>query len=100
MNLVNASSSLASPTMPKWFVYVLRCSDQSLYTGITNDLAKRMNAHRAGKGAKYTRSRLPVRLEFFRRVRDRSAALKEEARIKKMSRGEKLKYMSITPTNI
>jgi len=77
-----------------WFVYILRCRDKSLYTGATNDLARRFKLHREGKGAKYTRSRLPVRLEYFYKIGSRSAALKEEARIKRMTRAEKLAYIT------
>ena len=79
------------PPRPKkcWLVYVLRCGDGSLYTGITNDLPKRLVAHAAGKASKYTRSRLPVRLAHTEPVRSKSAALKREAAIKKLSRRRK-----------
>jgi putative endonuclease len=69
---------------------MLRCHDGSLYTGITNDLPKRLKAHAAGKASKYTRSRLPVRLAYSEPQRSKSAALKREAAIKKLSRKEKL----------
>ena len=72
-----------------WIVYVLRCRDGSLYTGITNDLPKRLATHAAGKAAKYTRSRLPVRLAHAEPQRSKSAALKREAAIKKLSRRRK-----------
>ena len=72
-----------------WLVYVLRCRDGSLYTGITNDLPRRLAAHAAGKAAKYTRSRLPVRLAHTEPQRSKSAALKREAAIKKLSRPRK-----------
>jgi len=75
---------------PGWCVYLLRCRDCSLYTGITNDLPKRLKAHAAGKASKYTRSRLPVRLAYSEPQRSKSAALKREAAIKKLSRKEKL----------
>jgi putative endonuclease len=71
-------------------VYVLRCRDGSLYTGMTNDLRRRLAAHRAGKGAAYTRSRLPVRLVYTERRRGRGAALSREAAIKRLSRSAKL----------
>ena len=79
------------PPRPKkcWLVYVLRCGDGSLYTGITNDLPKRLVTHAAGKASKYTRSRLPVRLAHTEPVRSKSAALKREAAIKKLSRRRK-----------
>jgi putative endonuclease len=83
----------------RWFVYILQCSDQSLYTGITTDLTKRFNTHNAGKGAKYTRSRLPVKMVFAMEVfavkkgGGRSWASKEEMRIKKMSRQKKLEMI-------
>ena len=67
-----------------WTVYLLRCRDCSLYTGATNDLARRLAAHRAGKGGAYTRSRLPVRVVYSERVRDRSAALRREAALKRL----------------
>ena len=73
----------------RWLVYILRCSDGSLYTGITNDLAKRLKAHAAGKASKYTRSRLPVRLAYSEPQRSKSVALKREAAIKGLRRAEK-----------
>ena len=76
--------------MASWSVYILRCGDDSLYTGISNDVTARVERHNAGKGARYTRSRLPVRLVWRRRVKDQSAALKLEAKLKKLSRAEKL----------
>jgi len=74
-------------------VYVLRCGDGSLYTGITNDLARRLAAHRAGTASRYTRSRRPVRLVYRERRRDRSAALKREAAIKRLPRAAKLRII-------
>lgn len=72
------------------YVYILRCDDDSLYTGWTVDLDRRLAAHNSGKGARYTRSRLPVTLFASVQVDDRSAAMREEARIKALSRLEKL----------
>lgn len=69
---------------------MLRCRDGSLYTGCTNDLAARLQRHRAGRGARYTRSRLPVRLVFTEAAADKSAALKREAALKQLTREEKL----------
>ena len=76
--------------MSGWTVYVLRCRDGSLYTGATTDLDRRLAAHRAGRGAAYTRSRRPLRLVFTERVPDRSAALRREAAIKRLPRRAKL----------
>jgi predicted GIY-YIG superfamily endonuclease len=73
----------------RWLVYLLRCHDGSLYTGITNDLPKRLKAHAAGKASKYTRSRLPVRLVYSEPQRSKSAALKREAAVKRLRRAEK-----------
>lgn len=73
-----------------WTVYILRCADGSLYTGITNDLARRLAAHRAGSGGRYTRTRLPVRVVYTERRRDRGGALRREAAIKGMTRSGKL----------
>ena len=71
-------------------VYLLRCRDGSLYTGITNDLPQRLESHRRGKASAYTRSRRPVALVYQEIARDRGAALKREAAIKRLSRLEKL----------
>ncbi|MDP1829613.1 MAG: GIY-YIG nuclease family protein [Archangium sp.] len=76
--------------MPSWHVYMVRCVDDSLYTGCTNDLARRVAAHNAGKGARYTRSRRPVKVVWSVRVKDKSAALSREAKLKQLSRAEKL----------
>lgn len=73
----------------KFFVYVLRCSDASFYTGWTNDLARRITSHRAGVASRYTRSRLPVELLAYWAVRDRSTALVAEAAFKRFTRAEK-----------
>jgi putative endonuclease len=68
---------------------MLRCRDSSLYTGITNDLPKRLKSHAAGKASRYTRSRLPVTLAYTESQRSKSAALKREAAIKKLNRKQK-----------
>ena len=73
-----------------YWVYILRCSDGTLYTGITDDVERRLKAHNNGKGAKYTRGRGPVELVYQEQQSDKSAALKREAAIKKLSRTEKL----------
>ena len=75
--------------MEFWFVYMARCSDGTLYTGIARDVAKRIAAHDAGKGAKYTRSRLPVSLVYSERCESLSAALKREREVKPWSRARK-----------
>ena len=73
-----------------WFVYMLRCRDGSLYTGCTNNLAGRLAAHQSGRGAKYTRSRLPVALAYWEELPDRSAAMRREAAVKRLTRAQKL----------
>ncbi len=75
--------------MGAW-VYVLRCADGTLYTGWTNDLERRLARHQAGSASRYTASRRPVALAWSRELDDRSAAMREEARIKRLSRAEKL----------
>jgi putative endonuclease len=72
------------------YVYLLRCRDRTLYCGWTFDLEKRVEAHRAGTGARYTRSRLPVEVVAVLELPDESSARREEARIKRLSRREKL----------
>lgn len=74
----------------RWYVYLLQCSDGTFYCGITTDLADRVARHNSGKGAKYTRSRLPVYLLYSEPAENRSAAAKREWVIKGMSRKEKL----------
>jgi len=74
-----------------WYLYILRCGDGSLYTGITDDVEKRLAAHRAGKGAKYTRGRGPLEPVYTEEHPDRAAASRREWEIKKMTRQEKLK---------
>jgi predicted GIY-YIG superfamily endonuclease len=71
------------------FVYLLRCADGSLYTGIAKDLEKRLAQHRSGRASRYTRARLPVELVWSREVDSWSAALREELRIKGLSRSAK-----------
>jgi len=72
-----------------WLVYILRCNDGSFYTGITNDLSRRLQAHQDGKASRYTRSRLPVKLVYLESARNRSTAIKRELIIKRMSRKSK-----------
>ena len=73
-----------------WTVYMLRCRGGSLYTGITNDLTRRLERHRAGTASAFTRSRRPVRLVYEERQPTRSAALRREAALRRLSRPEKL----------
>ena len=73
-----------------WTVYMLRCGDRSLYTGITTDLPKRLVRHRAGTASAYTSARRPVRLVYEERQPDRSTALRREAALRRLSRAEKL----------
>jgi putative endonuclease len=80
----------ARPAMPDAYVYLLRCRDNSLYCGWTSDLDRRLAAHSAGRASRYTASRLPVALAFSQPMADRSAALREEARIKRLTRPQKL----------
>jgi putative endonuclease len=68
-----------------WFVYVVRCADRSLYTGVTTDAERRITEHNDGRGARYTRSRGPVALVYLETVADRGAALRREHEIKRMT---------------
>jgi predicted GIY-YIG superfamily endonuclease len=80
--------------MPKWSIYIVRCADGSLYTGITTDLAARIKIHNSGKGAKYTRSRRPVKLMYVEKMKSESAARKREAQIKKFSHAKKFSLIN------
>lgn len=77
----------------QWCVYILQCRDGTLYTGITDDLERRLKAHNSGKGAKYTRGRGPLSLRYRENCEDHSAALKRELQIKALSRSEKLELI-------
>lgn len=72
-----------------WYVYILRCADATLYTGVTNCVADRITAHNAGRGARYTRGRRPVKLVYREAVEGRSQALRREAEIKRLTAAEK-----------
>lgn len=72
-----------------WYLYILRLSDSSLYTGITNDIKRRLEQHRNGNGSKYVRSRLPLELVYREEYNDRSSASKKEMQIKKWSKERK-----------
>ena len=71
------------------YAYIVECADGTLYSGWTNDLEKRIAAHNAGQGAKYTRSRRPVKLRYYEEFEDKSEALRRECALKKMSRAKK-----------
>ena len=79
--------------MSKWSVYILKCSDESLYTGVTTELSRRLKEHQTGKGAKYTKSRLPVEVVDCLHGLDRSTALQVESFIKKCPRKLKIKAL-------
>ena len=72
-----------------WYLYILRCGDGTLYTGITTDVEKRLEAHRAGKGAKYTRGRSPLEMVYRETCGSHSDALKRESAVKKLTREQK-----------
>ena len=74
----------------KWYLYILRCGDGTLYTGITTDVEKRLVQHRTGKGAKYTRGRQPLELVYREECEDHSAALKREYEVKRLPREQKM----------
>ena len=80
----------AKPSEAGWFVYLVRCADGSLYTGVTTDVARRCRQHNAGTASRYTRTRCPVELAYHEDQPDRSSALKREAAIKAMNRRGKL----------
>lgn len=84
---------------PAWYVYILRCSDDSLYTGIARDPEKRLVQHNGKRGAAYTRSRRPVRLVYRERAADRSAALRREWAIKQLQREEKQELIMVKTGN-
>ena len=77
-----------------YFIYMLRCKDDTIYTGSTNNVLRRLQVHQSGKGAKYTRARLPVTLVYQEELVDRSGALRREIALKKLSRKEKLSLIA------
>ena len=86
-----------SNTKKQWVVYILECKDGSLYTGITDRLPQRLAAHRAGKGAKYTKGRGPLILRYLEDCEDHSRALKREIAIKRLTRTEKWELCKTAP---
>ena len=79
--------------MKQWCVYILRCGDGTLYTGMTDDFERRLRMHQEGRGAKYTRGRGPLEPVYLEACEDLSSALKREYAIKKLTRQEKLKLI-------
>jgi len=94
------SSSAKQPTKKDsrepWYVYMVRCSDETIYTGITNDIGKRVDKHNTGKGAKYTKSRGPVILLASWKYENKSAASKAEHSYKRLSRASKARLIDLT----
>ena len=80
--------------MTEWHIYIVRCADRSLYTGVATNVAARVATHNAGKGAKYTRGRRPVRLVYQECAGSRSAALKREHAIKRLTRAAKQRLVT------
>lgn len=87
------SAVIKKKTRGRWLLYILKCSDGTFYTGITNDLVKRVESHNSGKASRYTRARVPVSVIYKEGCRNKSSALKKELRIKALSRPEKEEYM-------
>lgn len=81
----------------EWTVYMLRCADGTLYTGITNDIVRRLAAHGKGAASRYTRARLPVRLAYSEPAGGRGAALRRESAIKRMTRADKEALIGAAP---
>lgn len=75
------------------YVYILECSDKTLYTGWTNNIDNRLRTHLSGRGAKYTRGRLPVKIVYCEKLDNKSEALKREYRIKRLTREDKIKLI-------
>ncbi len=86
-----------NPDAKSWFVYIVRCSDNSLYTGIAIDVEARISQHNKGKGAKYTRSRCPVELVYTESLSEKGDALRREIQIKKMSPQQKRNLVTNRP---
>ena len=88
---------MAENAKKQWYIYIVKCADKTLYTGIAKDVAGRINLHNGGKGAKYTRARLPVKLVYTESSKNRSTATKRELQIKKLTRKEKLRLIKKDP---
>ena len=83
-----------APQRRAWCLYLVKCADGTLYTGVTNDLHRRIDQHNSGTASRYTRSRLPVELVYREGCRDKSGALKKECRMKSLSRRAKEAYIA------
>ena len=83
-----------------WVVYILECGDHTLYTGIADRLQQRLNAHREGKGAKYTRGRGPLKLRYLEDCQDHSSALKREIAIKRLTKEQKWELCKTAPKSL
>jgi putative endonuclease len=83
-----------------WYVYVVRCADRTLYTGVTTDTGKRMADHNAGRGARYTRARRPVELVYVEEAPDRGAAQRRESEIKRMPAAAKQRLIDTGPVDV
>lgn len=93
--VTSVSTALTQSPMANWFFYILRCADDSLYSGITTDLERRLREHNAGAaGARYTRSRRPVSLAYSERLPDRAQALRREHAVKQLDRAAKLQLLA------
>jgi len=101
---MRAKEKAARPPRPKrkgkWYLYILRCADLSLYTGITKDLARRFRMHAEGKAARYTRTRLPVKMVYQEVCRTRTAALTRECLVKAFPRAKKLALINPGPEQV
>ena len=84
----------SSAQNPNWFLYILKCSDGTLYTGITNDISRRISQHNNGSASRYTRSRRPVQCLYYEPCHSRSHALKRELAVKSLPKKEKEKLIS------
>ena len=84
----------------QWVVYILECKDGTLYTGVTDRLQYRLAAHRAGKGAKYTRGRAPLKLRYLEDCENHSVALKREIAIKRLTKEEKWVLCKTAPSSL
>jgi putative endonuclease len=92
---INSKDSNMAAKHSPWWVYIVQCADQSLYTGIATDLIGRITTHNNGKGAKYTKARLPVKLVYQEPCVDRSSASRREYAIKQLSRQKKLALIAL-----
>lgn len=91
MRRIGAFQAREGPLLLKmWFIYIIRCKDSKLYTGITTDIDRRLTEHNSARGGRFTRFRVPVKLVYSEKAPTRSAALKREAAIKSLSRADKL----------